>query len=94
MNELLTRVMAYIEQHHPDTAPLIPDDISWTQVSRTKKIGYTRYVYQGSDWTVSIGLATTAEPVYDIKAENSAAGITWTGTLKNSVFTETGYTSK
>ena len=59
-----------------------------------KKIGYTGYVYRGSDWTVSIGLATAAEPVYDIKAENSAAGITWIGTLQNNAFTETGYTAK
>ena len=94
MNELLTRVMVYIEQNHPDTAEPIPEDISWIEVSRTKKIGYTRYVFQGNGWTVSIGLATTAEPSYEVTAENNAAGITWTGTIKNNTITETGYTTK
>ena len=94
LDELLTKVMAHIKQNHPDTAELIQDSMSWTQVSRTKKIGYTRYVYQGNDWTVSIGLATTAEPIYDVKAENNTAGITWTGTVKDSTITEIEYTAR
>lgn len=94
LDELLTGVMEHIRQHHPDAADLIPDDIVWTQVSRTKKIGYSRYVYQGNDWTVSIGLAATAEPFYEVTAENSNAGITWTGTVKDSTITETEYTAK
>lgn len=94
LDELLSRVMTYISQHHQDAAPLIPDGISWTQVSRTKKIGHTSYVYQGNGWTVSIGLSTTAEPAYDVKAENGAAGITWLGTIKNKAITEIEYTAK
>ena len=94
LDELLTRVMAHIKQHHPDTAHLIPPDISWTQVSRTKKIGYTRYVYQGNDWTVSIGLAATAEPLYEFKAEHNSTGITWIGTVEDSNITEIDYTTK
>jgi hypothetical protein len=94
LDQLLTSVMTYISQHHRDAAPLIPDGISWTQVSRTKKTGHTSYVYQGNGWTVSIGLSTTAEPAYDVKAENDAAGINWLGTVKNKAITEIEYTAK
>ena len=93
-DELLTKVMAYIKQNHPDTPDLIPEGMSWTQVSKIKKIGYTRYLYQGNDWTVSIGLATTAESLYDVKAESSTAGITWTGTVQDSTITRIEYTAR
>ena len=94
MDELLTRVTTYISEHHPDAAASLPDDISWTQVSKTKKVGYTRYVYQGNGWEVSIGLAATAEPLYEITAENEAAGIIWKGTVKDSTVTEITYMAK
>lgn len=85
-------VMDYIKQNHPDAAPFIEEDISWTKSSQDITVGHSRYVYTGGCWTLKIGHSITAEVIYGIEAECSEAGILWVGTIKGGTITEEGYT--
>jgi len=90
-NDLLNEVMRYIKQHHPDASALIKDSMTWTEVDKVKKVGYTRYVYTSNGWKVTIGHPATAEVIYEVAAEHGTPAITWTGTIRDRQITETGY---
>jgi len=92
MADMLSSLMDYIKQNHTDAAPFIKDNMSWTKSSQVAKVGYTRYVYTGDAWTVTIGHAVTAEVIYDIRAEYSNEKIVWLGTIKDGVINEESYT--
>ena len=87
-------VLAFIKKNHPETSSLIPSNISWTNAGRVMKPGFTSQAYSGGGWTVTIGHTVTPEPVYDVKAENGSAGITWTGKIQNETVQETGYQAR
>jgi len=91
---MLNSVLAFIKKNHPETSSLVPDTIIWKNEGRSMKPGYTSQVYTGGGWTVSIDHRVTAEPVYDIKAENINAGISWTGRIQNETILETGYKAR
>jgi len=93
-DEMLNNVMDYIRTNHPDATPFIKENMSWTQSSSIKRVGYTEATYNGDGWTVTIGHAVTAEVIYEIKAEYHSGEIVWTGTVKNGAITEESYTGK
>ena len=93
-DEMLNNVMDYIKANHPDAAPFIKENMSWTQSSSIKRVGYTEATYNSDGWAVTIGHAVTAEIIYEIKAEYHSGEIVWTGTVKNSTITEESYTAK
>ena len=92
MADMLSSLMDYIKQNHPDAAPFINEDMSWTKSSQVIKVGHTRYAYTGDGWTVTIGHTITAEVIYDIRAEYTSERIVWLGMIKNGAVTETSYT--
>ena len=93
-DDMLSTVMAYIKQNHPDATPFMKEGISWAKTSGPKQMGYTEATYTGDGWTVSIGHAVTAEVVYEVRAAYDKEGIVWNGTIKDEVITETNYTGK
>lgn len=94
MADILSSLMDYIKQNHPDAAPFIKENMPWTKSSQVIKVGYTRYVYTGDGWTVTIGHPITAEVIYDVRVEYSSERIVWIGTIKDGVITEKSYTRK
>ena len=93
-DDILSTVMDYIRENHPDAAPFIKEGISWAKTSGPKQMGYTEATYTGDGWTVTVGHAVTAEIVYEVRAEHDKQGIVWSGTIKDDVITETNYTGK
>ena len=93
-DDMLSMVMAYIKQNHPDAAPFIKEGMSWAKTSGPKQMGYTEATYTGDGWTVTVGHAVTAEVVYEVRAAYDKEGIVWRGTIKDDVITETNYTGK
>jgi hypothetical protein len=86
--------MDYIKENHPNAAPFIRDNMSWTKSSQVIKVGYSRYVYTVDGWAITIGHAATAKVVYEVKAECAQEGIVWVGTIKDDIITEKSYTKK
>ncbi|MFC1892907.1 hypothetical protein ACFLYR_02560 [Chloroflexota bacterium] len=84
-------VMGYIKQKHPDAAPLIRENVSWTRSSGDIKVGYSRYEYTGDGWTLTVGHAITPETIYDVRAEHEDEGIVWVGIIKEGVISEESY---
>ena len=93
-DDMLSTIMAYIKQNHPDAAPFIKEDMSWAKTSSPKQMGYTEATYTGDGWTVTIGHAVTAEVVYEVRAAYDKEAMVWSGTIKDDVITETNYTGK
>jgi hypothetical protein len=91
--DIISNAMAYIREHHPDAAPYIPDNIDFKQsdTGDKRKIGYSRALYSGSGWTVSVGHAVTAVIIYEISADYSNNKIIWNGTSKNGDISEDSY---
>lgn len=88
--------MSYIKTHHADAAAVIPNNITFTMAVATdeQRIGYSRSIYSGAGWTVTIGSPVTLEVIYEINADYSDGRIKWEGTVKNGVVTEVSYSSK
>jgi uncharacterized metal-binding protein len=93
-DQILSSVMDYIKENHPNAAPFIRDNMSWTKSSQVIKVGYSRYVYTVDGWAITIGHAATAKVVYEVKAECAQEGIVWVGTIKDDIITEKSYTKK
>ncbi len=91
---MLKDVMAYIGAHHPDAAPLIPDDPRWQETAATKAPGYSSVTYSAGGWRVTIGHAMTPELTYEVKAEYADGKIVWVGTIKDGTITEESYSSR
>ncbi len=92
--KMLNQALSFIKKNHPETSPLINDNIKWTTSAPDAKPGYTSQVYSGGGWTITTGHTITADEVYIITAENKSAGISWTGRMINGSFEETGYQSR
>lgn len=86
--------MDYIKQNHPDAAPLIKENMSWSESSQTTADGYSRFAYTSNDWTVTIGYAITPDVIYDVRAEYKSEEIVWVGKVKSGVITEKSYTKQ
>jgi len=92
--DMLDSVMDYIKQNHPDAAPFIKENIPWTARTEVLSDGYSRDVFTGNGWTVTIGHAVTAEVIYEVTAEYNDERIIWVGMIKGGVITEKSYTKK
>ncbi len=89
--KMLNSVLAYIKKNHPEAAALIPDALDWTSSDGVRRPGFTSQTYTAAGWVVTVSHTVTLEVTYDIKAENSKAGIVWTGSVQNGTVRETGY---
>jgi hypothetical protein len=90
--ELVNKVIDYIRQSHMDAGEYILDDIQFDVTGSGKEqIGYTRAVYTGSDWTITIGHAVVPGALYEIRAVYGDDGIIWTGTSDGTTITEVSY---
>lgn len=94
MDNILTSVMDYIKQNHLDVAPLIKENMSWTESSQTILDGYSRFAYTSNGWTVTIGYTITPDVIYDVRAECKSEGIVWVGKVKSGAITEKSYTKQ
>lgn len=92
--DILNSVMDYVKQNHSDAAAVINQDISWTRTSQTVRFGYTKNVYAGDGWTVTIGRTIVPEVFYDARAEYGGEAIVWVGRIENGVITESSYTAE
>lgn len=91
--EILTNAIAYIKANHPDAAPYIPNDISFSLSGSTGKDieGYTGVTYKGGGWVISIGHAIVPNYTWGIKADYSNGKIVWIGSSMNGQITEESY---
>ena len=93
--ELINSTMSFIKAQHADAAAYIKQGTAFS-VSGTsgRQLGYSWVAYSGGGWTVTIGRPVVPEPVTDIKAEYENGRITWTGTERGGIITESGYSRK
>jgi len=93
--DILNNSLSYIKANHPDAAPFISNNISFTPVSSTGKDieGYTSVTYTGGGWVVSIGHAIVPNYAWGIKADYDNGKIVWTGSSRNGQITEESYTT-
>ena len=88
--KMLDKVMEYIRMNHSEAAPFIQDEISWTEISQDIRAGYSNYTYACDGWNVSIGHATSAEAVYEVRAEHNE-NIIWEGKIEEDMIVEKEY---
>ncbi len=89
----MNNVMDYIKQKHSDAAPFIKEGIRWTKADTVVRVGYTRSVYRGDGWSVTVGRGAIAETMYEARAEYDNI-IVWIGTIKDGHITEDSYSRK
>ncbi len=92
--DILNSSMSYIKANHPNAAPYIPNNISFSLSGSTGKDieGYSGVTYKGGGWVVSIGHAIVPNYVWGIKADFDNGKIVWIGSSKNGQITEESYT--
>jgi hypothetical protein len=84
--------IAYIIEHYEELSGIeVPAE--WAEVlegGQPAVIGYTKRMYQAGGWTVYVGYAVVAHPVYDVEIECSGEpAFNWNGTVdQNSTVTE------
>ncbi|MDD4923821.1 MAG: hypothetical protein PHF74_03160 [Dehalococcoidales bacterium] len=84
--------MDYIRENHPEAAVPLEDYSCFTVSSEGKRApGYSRSVYSGSGWNISIGRSVTPERIYNIKAEHNNGDTIWTGRIINGRIEENSY---
>lgn len=89
---ILRTVIEYIREHHPDAGELIKDCDSFSKKSTGKRLqGYSRVLYTGDNWNISIGHAVTPVITYQIEADYNNGAIIWTGQIKNGQVEEKSY---
>jgi len=90
--EILNSAMGYIKEHHPDAAAFIREDAVYTADTGDKrKLGYSKVIYNGGGWVVSIGHAVTVDLIYDITADYSNGKIVWIGRSTDGKIGEDSY---
>lgn len=92
--EILKSTMSYIKANHPDAAPFITADISFTISGGTAKDieGYNGVTYTGGGWVISMGHPIVPNYAWEIKADYDNGKIVWIGTSRNGRITEESYT--
>ncbi|MDD4874376.1 MAG: hypothetical protein PHE15_05310 [Dehalococcoidales bacterium] len=90
--DILKLVVAFIKEHHPDAGALIKDYTSFVNNIEGKRLqGYSRAVYTGDNWNISIGHAVTPLTIYQIRADYNNGEIVWVGQIKNRQVEEKSY---
>ena len=84
--------MTYIKDNHPDAVPFIKENITWSVRNEVLSDGYTRDVFTGDGWKVTVGHAITRKIIYEVRAEYNDERIVWLGTVQDSDVTEKSYT--
>lgn len=90
---LLNNVMEFINRNHPDAAPFITQNISWSEAVDVVRVGYSGKTYKSNGWAVTVGRAAIAEIAYEIRAEYENR-IIWLGIFKDGIISERSYTIK
>jgi uncharacterized protein (UPF0333 family) len=86
--------ISYIQTNHAETAPLMTN-FNWAGGRQdTGLLGAETYIYNSTNWTVTINYPVIPNPTYTINATYSSGNTTvaWQGTYQNSTITETSYT--
>ncbi len=90
--DVLKTVLDYIKENHPEAAVPLEDYSCFTVSSAGKSApGYSRSVYSGGGWNVSIGRPVTREIIYNVRAEYNNGDILWVGRILNGKVEENGY---
>ena len=79
--------IAYIIEHYEGLSGIeVPPE--WAEIhegGQPAVVGYTKRMYQAAGWTVYVGNAVVASPVYDVEIEYSGEpAFTWNGTVDQS----------
>ena len=91
--DVINSVLSFIAQHHPETAGLIANNITFAETCSSDKrlLGFSWVTYSGGGWTVTVGHAAVPDYINDVTASYGNGKITWTGTEKNGQVTEASY---
>ena len=92
--QALNAAMAYIQANHTQTAQLMTN-LNWTGGRQdTGLLGAETYIYNSTNWTITIQYPVVPNPIYTINATYSSgnAAVAWQGTYQNGAITETNYT--
>lgn len=78
--------VAYVIEHYELSGLTVPSD--WDEIHEggvPELIGYTKLMYTAGDWTVYVGHAVVARPVYEVEIEFSGEpAFKWNGTVDQS----------
>jgi hypothetical protein len=78
--------IAYIIEHYELSGVEVPTE--WAEIhegGQPPVVGYTKRIYQAGEWTVYVGNAVVASPVYDVEIEyGGEPAFTWNGTVDQS----------
>ena len=86
--------ISYIQANHTQAAQLMTN-LNWTGGRQdTGLLGAETYIYNSTNWTVTIKYPVVQNPIYTINATYSSgnAAVAWQGTYRNGTITETSYT--
>ena len=90
--DVLKTILEYIKENHPDAGLPEADGICYKVNSDSRrKLGYSRSVYSGGGWDISIGRPVTPQKVYNVKAEYQNGDIVWVGRIINGKAEEKSY---
>jgi hypothetical protein len=90
--DILKFVVEFIKEHHPEAGALINDYTKFAEKPQGERLyGYTRVVFVGGNWNISIGHAVTPLTIYRVRADYNNGEIVWTGQVRNGQVEEKGY---
>lgn len=90
--DILKTIVQYIKENHPEAGLPEADGICYKVDSDSRrKLGYSRSVYSGGGWDISIGRPVTPERIYNVKAEYNNGDIVWVGRVINGKVEEKSY---
>ena len=90
--EILKLVVEFIKEHHPAAGALIIDYTKFVMSSEGKRLeGFSRVVFTGDNWNISIGHAVTPLTIYSVRADYNNGEIVWTGKIINEQVEENSY---
>jgi hypothetical protein len=86
--------VTYMQSNHTETAPLLAN-LTWTggRQDTAGLIGAETYIYNSTNWSVSIKYPVIPNPTYTVNATYSSGTTTvnWQGTYQDGAVTETSY---
>jgi len=78
--------VAYVIKHHGLSGLTAPTE--WAEIAEgghPPALGYTELIYAAGDWTVHVGYAVVARPVYEVEIEyGGESAFSWNGTVDQS----------
>ena len=90
--DILKLVIQFLTQKHPELGALLPGYDTFTRHSQGAHLeGYSRAVFSGGGWEISIGHAVTPRTVYRVTADYNKDEIVWKGQIVNGQVEEKSY---